>query len=202
MPADVIRPHPGHDAGILTPDLNLARYVDEQVLGRLNGCPLAPTVLSSMAVASSLLLGIMAGHILRLQATSSRKLQYLVLAGLGSLALGWLWSYWFMMVKWLWTSSYALWMAGWSFLLLALFYFLIDVKGWRLWAFPFVVIGSNAILAYVASQVYGGALAGPLVQGLAARLGVAGDLVRALGQFGVLWLILWYLHRHRTFLRV
>jgi predicted acyltransferase len=155
-----------------------------------------------MAVGASLLLGIMAGHILRLETGPARKIQYLVLASVGCLALGWVWSGWFIMIKWLWTSSYALWMAGWSFLLLALFYFLIDVRGYRRWAFPFVVIGSNAILAYVTSQVYGGSLGNPLVAGLAGRVGVGGELVRGLGQFGILWLILWYLYRHRTFLRV
>jgi predicted acyltransferase len=195
-------PIPGHGAGVLTPDVNLARYVDGLILGGLNGFPLAPTILSSMALGATLLLGTMAGHILRLGTDSRRKVQYLVLAGLGSLALGWLWSHWFIMVKWLWTSSYALWMAGWSFLLLAVFYLLIDVMGRRAWAFPFVVIGSNAILAYTTAQVYGHSLGNPLVRGLASRVGVAGDLIRALGEFGVLWIILWYLFRKRTFLRV
>jgi predicted acyltransferase len=195
-------PIPGHGAGVLTPDLNLARYMDDLILGRLNGFPLAPTILSSMALGATLLLGTMAGHILRLSTDSWRKVQYLVLAGLGLLALGWLWSHWFIMVKWLWTSSFALWMAGWSFLLLAVFYALIDVRGYRVWAFPFVVIGCNAILAYTATQIYGGSLGNPLVGGLASRVGVAGDLICALGQFGVLWIILWYLYRKRTFLRV
>ncbi len=195
-------PIPGHGAGILTPELNLARYVDSVVLGRLNGFPLAPTILSSMALGATLLLGTMAGHILRLSTSPWRKCEYLVLAGVGSLALGWLWSYWFIMVKWIWSSSFALWMAGWSFLLLAAFYIIIDIWGYRAWAFPFVVIGANAILAYTVSQVYGGSLSNPIVGGLANQLGVAGDLVRALGRFGLLWVILWYLYRRRTFLRV
>jgi predicted acyltransferase len=106
------------------------------------------------------------------------------------------------MVKWLWTSSFALWMAGWSYLLLATFYVVIDIWGFRRWAFPFVVIGSNAILAYTASSIYGGSLSKPLVGGLATHAGVAKALILSLGQVGVLWLILWYLYRKRTFLRV
>jgi predicted acyltransferase len=195
-------PIPGHPSGILTPDLNLARYIDGIILGKLNGFPLAPTILSSMALGATLLMGTMAGHIMRLNENPWKKVKYLVFAGLGSLALGWLWSHWFIMVKWIWTSSYSLWMAGWSFLLLAVFYVLIDIRKWHSWAFPFVVIGSNAILAYLVTQIYGNTLGQPLFGGLASHVGIAGDLVSALGQFGVLWIILWYLYRKQTFLRV
>jgi predicted acyltransferase len=195
-------PIPGHNSGILTPDLNLARYVDSIILGRLNGFPLAPTILSSMALGATLLMGIMAGHILHLGESSRKKVQYLVLAGLLSLFLGWLWSFWFIMVKWIWTSSYALWMGGWSFLLLAFFYGLIDILKFRKWSFPFVVIGSNAILAYLVVQIYGDSLSNPLFGGMARQAGVAGDIIIALSQFGILWILLWYLYRKHTFLKV
>lgn len=193
---------PGNPAGILPPDINLARYIDGIILGKLNGFPLAPTILSRMALGATLLMGTMAGHIMRLNEQPWKKVKHLFFAGLGSLALGWLWSHWFIMVKWIWTSSYALWMAGRSFLLLAVFYVLIDIRGWKGWAFPFVVIGSNAILAYLVTQIYGNTLGQPLFGGLASHFGIAGDLVSALGQFGVLWIMLWYLYRKETFLRV
>ena len=106
------------------------------------------------------------------------------------------------MVKWLWTSSFALWMAGWSFLLLAVFYALIDIWGFRRWAFPFVVIGANAILAYTVGEIFGASLSSPLVGGLASHAGVAKDLVTALGRLGVLWLGLWYLYRNKTFVHI
>jgi predicted acyltransferase len=195
-------PIPGYGAPGLTAQTNLARYIDGLVLGRLNGFPLAPTVLSGMSLSATMLLGAMAGHVLRLSENPWRKVRYLALAGLGCLILGWAWSYWFLMVKWIWSSSYALWMAGWSFLLLAVFSAVIDIWGFRAWAFPFVVIGSNAILAYALMQVYGDTMGLRLVSGIASHAGVAGDLVRALGVFGVLWIVLWYLHRKRTFLRV
>ena len=69
----------------------------------------------------------------------------------------------------------ALWAAGWSYLLLALFYLLIDVIGFRRWAFPFVVIGMNAITIYVAHAfVPFEKIAESLVGGLAAHLGLGG----------------------------
>jgi len=195
-------PIPGYGSPVLTAKTNLARYIDGLVLGRLNGFPLAPTVLSGLSLSATMLLGVMAGHLLRLPENPWRKVRNLVLAGVGCLVLGWAWSYWFLMAKWIWSSSFALWMAGWSFLLLAAFYAVIDIWGFRAWTFPFVVIGTNAILAYALSQVYGDTIGLRLVSGIASHAGAAGDLVGALGAFGVLWIILWYLHRQRTFLRV
>ena len=195
-------PFPGHAAGTLTAEANLAYYVDSLIVGRYNGFPKAPTILSSMSLAATVLLGVMAGHILRLAGGPWRKALYLGLSGAASLLLGSLWGHWFFMNKWLWTSSFALWMAGWSFLLLAAFYVVIDIWGLRRWAFPFVVIGSNAILAYMVTQVYGRSLSNALVSGLANHVGAAHGVVITLGQLGVLWLILWYLYRNHTFLRV
>ena len=89
-----------------------------------------------------------------------------------------------------------------SYLLLAAFYVAIDIWGFRRLAFPCVVIGSNAILAYMLTNVYGASLSKPLVMGLADHAGAAHDLVLAMGKVGVLWLILWCLYRNRIFLRV
>ena len=57
------------------------------------------------------------------------------------------WSYWFPLVKWLFSSPFVLWACGWSYLLLTLFYPMIDVIGLRRWVVPLVVIGTNAIVA-------------------------------------------------------
>jgi len=96
-----------------------------------------------------------------------------------------------------------LWCGGFSFLLLALFYGVIDVAGIKRWSFFFVVIGGNALLAYVYSHVFGSTLSDVFVANLAAKLPSEplGDLIEGLAQLGLLWLILWYLYRNRTFLR-
>ena len=70
------------------------------------------------------------------------------------LTLGWVWSFWFPVIKPLSTSSFVLSAAGRSFLLLALFYGVLDVLGWRFWAVPLVVLGANALLAYVLSHLF------------------------------------------------
>ena len=103
----------------------------------------------------------------------------LSLLGVGCLAGGWVWAegLGFTIIKHIWTSSMALWAGGWSYLLLALFYLLIDVLGFRRWAFPFVVTGANAILIYVLWDlvVPFGQIANTLVGGLAAHLGRVGS---------------------------
>jgi predicted acyltransferase len=82
-----------------------------------------------------------------------QKAALLALAGLALLALGLAWDKGFPINKRLWTSSFVLYAGGWSVLFLALFYGLIDVLGWKRWAAPFVWIGMNSILIYLASEV-------------------------------------------------
>jgi predicted acyltransferase len=75
------------------------------------------------------------------------------------LALGYLWSYWFPLNKKMWTSSYVLVAAGFSLLLLALLYWAIEQRGWgqkglsKALVWPWLVLGSNAIVAYMISEV-------------------------------------------------
>ncbi|MCC6234999.1 MAG: DUF5009 domain-containing protein, partial [Verrucomicrobiales bacterium] len=77
----------------------------------------------------------------------------LALAGVVLLAAGYAWGLQFPVVKKLWTSSFVLVAGGWSALLLASFYFVIDVKGIRGWAVPFTWIGTNALTIYIVSRL-------------------------------------------------
>ena len=115
------------------------------------------------------------------------------------------WAEWlgFPIIKHIWTSSMTLWAAGWSFLLLALFYLLIDVWGWRRWAFPFVVIGMNAITIYVAYHfVPFRAIAEGIVGGLANHLGRGRPAVIELATVALVWLLLYHMYRQKIFLRI
>jgi predicted acyltransferase len=96
-----------------------------------------------------------------------------------------------------------LWSGGLCLLLLALFYWVIDVKGYRRWAFFFNVIGMNAIVAYIAPDIINfPQLSSTLLGGLARHLGNYGNLLLASGALGILWLGLYYLYRNRTFVRI
>ncbi len=148
-------PVPGVGAGHLEPGANLADYIDLHVLpGRThrgNGDP--EGLLSTVTAVSTALMGLLAGQWLRDGGRKPLSKVYGLFAAAGvSLALGAAWAPWFPINKNLWTSSFVLWAGGWSLLLLALFYLIIDVWGWRRWAFPFVVIGLNPLTIYLADR--------------------------------------------------
>jgi len=217
----MVIPVPGYEAGILEPRLNLARYIDQAILGRFVDGTTYTWILSGMGFAATVMLGVFSGQLLRSRQHPWLKVLYLVLIGLGCLGLGWLWSPWFPIIKHIWSSSMVLWAGGWSFLLLALFYAVIDVIGLKWLAYPFVVIGANAIAVYMVTRLVDfHHVSDPFVAGLARHLdsfrGVlyrvaagqtlhevgCGEAFRDVAAFAVIWLILLYMYRKRTFVRI
>lgn len=201
----VLVPAPGCQAGDLSMQGCLSSWVDQQLIpgslyykyGDNEG------VLSTIPAICTVLLGALAGQWLRSNNTGTRKAGGLALAGVASLIVGYLWGLAFPIIKILWTSSYVLYAGGWSLLLLALFYWVIDVKGYRRWAFPFVVIGMNAITIYFLDGfVDFRRIAEFFLGGVARFAGVYQPLVLPLGAFLAGWLLLWFLYRHRVFFKV
>ncbi len=196
-------PVPGHDAGAYGPDDNLAIWVDRTVLGHFQDGTHYAWILGSLGFGATVLIGVLAGHLLRSGQAPARKLTLLIASGLGCLAAGWAWSFAMPIIKHLWTSSMALWAGGWSLLLLALFYALIDIVGWRRWCFPFVVIGANAIVAYMVQPLFDlDHLGRHLFGGLCRQFGAAENFALALLIFAMLWGGLWWLYRRRLFIRI
>jgi predicted acyltransferase len=198
-------PAPSYGAGLLQPDANFALTVDTIVLGRFRDGTPYTWVLSGLTFTATVMLGAISGHVLRSSLAPRAKLATLVMLGLGSLAAGWVWSEWlgFPIIKHIWTSSMVMWAAGWSFLLLALFYLLVDMCDYRRWAFPFVVIGMNAITIYVLYfLVPFGEVADRLVGGVARHIGSGGPFVVALATVSLVWLSVYHLYRQRIFVRI
>ncbi len=202
-------PFGGYPAGTLLRNANFARYIDEKVLDVWRRDHDFTWVVSSLGFAASVLLGSFAGRILGGRFSLARKLLWLSSLGIGCLAAGWLWSYWLPLNRHLWTSSMVLWAGGWGFLLVAVLHVVVDVAKIRKWAFPFVVIGANALVAYVLDPFVDKAtdfLASSLLHAPTTRFGDPSGsyyvtLLSAILEIGVLWLILWYLYRKRTLLR-
>jgi len=143
---------PGYHMGDLTMQGNFASYIDRSVIpGRLYlGIHDPEGLMSTIPAISTGLLGILAGQLLRHSPLSpGAKAGRLAVAGVISLALAMLWNTVFPINKNLWTSSFVLNVGGISLLLLALFYYIIDVRGYKKWAFFFTVIGMNSILIYL-----------------------------------------------------
>ena len=150
-------PVPGYGAGVLTPEGNLGAYVDRLFLpGKLHRIVYDPEgILSTIPAVATALLGVLTGQFLRLKSekwTLPKKGIMLALAGVLCLMIGLLWNMVFPINKNMWTSSFVLFAGGWSLLLLSLFYFIIEVADLKKWALPFIWIGTNSILIYMAAH--------------------------------------------------
>jgi predicted acyltransferase len=199
-------PVPGVGAGVFTPKGNLPAYVDHLVLGHLHygqNAPLNTWLLSYLGFGASVLLGVLAGQILISNRSPRSKIYRLLLAGALSLAGGLVWSLWFPIIKLMWTSSYVLIAGGLSFMALALFYWLIDVLGYKKRAFGFIVIGMNSIAVYFATEAFDFRHVGNVFVGnLLPRLGRWDSLVEETAAFAVIWLILHWMFRKAEFIRI
>jgi predicted acyltransferase len=175
--------------------------------------------LSTIPALSTTLCGLLAGLWLHSDAQPSRKACGLILGGAAGIAVGFVWDTVFPINKNIWTSSYAVFTAGAASVLLGLCYWVIDVRGWRGWTKPFVILGTNAIVLYVVSGVLADTLgiiqvagpeASPISLGryvyLAYFVPLASpknaSLLYAVANLVVLFGLLAWLYRRRIFLRV
>lgn len=142
---------PGFGADNLTLEGNFAAYVDRLIFSpaHLYGKFYDPEgLLSTLPAIATALLGNLTGYWLRSPYKARKKLEGLWVSGFILLILGWYWGIWFPINKTLWTSSYVLWTGGWALLILAVCYWLIDIKGWKTWSKPFEIFGANALAVY------------------------------------------------------
>lgn len=204
-------PVPGFGAGDFARGHNLANWIDAHYLpGKIWYGDYDPEgLLSTLPAIASCLLGLFAALVLRdANRWPPQKLRLLVLGGLALLALGWLWHRQFPVNKRLWTSSFVLVSGGWSVLLLAAFYYAIDLRGWRRWAEPFVWVGSNALTIYVISHLvdFGNLSARFLGGEIAATLDAAwhglGAVVLALSGITLCVLVCRFLYLRKIFIRL
>ena len=195
-------PVPGVGAGVLTPKGNLPTYVDQLILGHLHYGE-NTWFLSYLGFGASVLLGVLAGQVLMSDRSPRSKLSRLLILGASSLVGGLVWSLWFPVIKLMWTSSYVLISGGLSFMVLALFFWIIDVLGYKKWAFGFVVIGMNSIAVYLATEVFDFRDVGNIFVGhLLPRVGRLDSLLEATAAFAVVWLILYWMYRKKEFIRI
>ena len=216
---------PGHVAGDLTPEGNLSGYVDRVLLGTRHLWQATRVydpegILSTLPATATTLLGVLAGHWLRAGQASARSQARIVgglaLGGLAAAALGWVWGFSFPVNKPLWTSSYALLMAGLAALALAACHWAIEVRGRRGWAGPFAVLGVHALTLFFLSSMTAKLLfivrvgaGGPRLQTWLFEHAFApwaapvnASLAYALGYVLLWWALMWALDRSGLRLRV
>jgi len=158
---------------------------------------------------ATMIFGLLAGELLRSDRSQMTKVKWMVGAGLGMLAVGWTLDALGICpsVKRIWTPSWAIFSSGWTFLALAAFYYVIDMKGWKAWAFPCVVVGMNSIAMYVMAQ-----LCKPFISG-SVKIHAGSNIFESFGksyapivEFSVFLLIIWavtyWMYQRKLFLKI
>jgi len=199
-------PAPGYIAGDLSFEGNIVGWVDRTILpGRLvDGVYDELGILTQFPALCITVFGSIAGDILRRADSGTRKALMLAFIGMAAAAIGLLWNQHFPINKKLWSSSFIMLTSGLAFLMLSLFYWIIDVKGYRKWTFFFEVIGLNSLTIYFAWRFIGfKQTASELFSGIYHPLPEEWDAVfDALGGALLVWLLLYILYKKKIFIRI
>ena len=218
--AMTLLPVPGHGFGNLTPEGNLASWLDRALLpGRVWNSVFDPEgLVATLPAIATALLGVVTGYWIRSGRDRSEIAAGMFTAGWGLIFAGLAWDGWFPINKNLWTSSYVLLTAGAALQALGCCYWLIDVRGYRAWAKPAIVFGLNPIALYVLSSLVaramykiqlpgrpeGDTVNSVIWQGLFSgwQNPMAASLVYALTYLAIWWLLMAWLYRKRIFFKV
>lgn len=213
---------PGRDIPFMDPDRNLAAWLDRRLfMGHLYNVTRDPEgILHTIPAIGTTLSGVLAGHWLRSTKSQAAKAWGMFLVGIVGLCAGMLWNRSFPINKNLWTSSFVLFTTGFALVFLALLYWILEIRQWRgTWTMPILVLGMNAIAAFVADAVvYGPGYSfnakGPNGTSMpwheaaqayleSFRLSTpAASLVYSLAALAFCWMLLWLLWRKRVFIKL
>ena len=198
---------PGFPHGDLTMEGNFASYIDRLVLpGRLYlGIHDPEGLMGNIPATATGLLGILTGQLLKNSPyTKQRKAALMAGVGAMSIIIALIWNLDFPINKNLWTSSFVLMVGGISLLLLSLFYYIIDILGYKKWAFFFKVIGMNSILIYMSGRFINWEYSTNAFLGWVGQL--IGDpynaVAMAICYVMVKWVFLYFMYKKKIFLRV
>jgi len=189
---------------------NLVGYIDRTLIPNhiyRKGLYDPEGLLSLMPAIVTAMLGMFTGEFVRIgddKVSGGKKSLYMAIAAVVMLALGLLWSLVFPINKALWSSSFVLVVGAYSLGLFALFFYIIDVKGWKGWTKFFEVVGLNSITIYMAQRIISfGGINNFFLGGLAGLCPEpVGKLILDVGYFMVSWLFLWFLYKKKVFLKV
>jgi len=215
-------PVPGYGAGRLDVEGNFAHYVDRMVLGSHNYIWTKTWdpegIVSTLPAIATCLLGVIAGHILAANRSIGERAARMLGLGIGLTMAGLLCNHWLPINKKLWTDSFTLFMAGLDFIMFAGFLWLVDGRGWKRAVKPLVIMGSNAIVIYLASEFLDEALGWIRWSTAAGEISLRGwiyahvfaglggpynaSLIYAIAYVLVLYLFAWFLYRRGWFVRV
>ncbi len=200
-------PVAGHGAGTFESATTINAWLDQLLIpGRLHGKVFDPEgVLCIVSAITITLMGALAGYLLRRPGkASAKKALYIALAGVGAIAIAQLLSPYYPIIKKMWTVTYVLKAGGVSALMLALFYYVIDVKGSKNWTLFFRVFGMNSITIYMGSRIIDfGDISRFFLNWTSVHINEQwGALFISIGVLVIEWALLYYLYKKKIFLRV
>ena len=184
---------------------NVAYIFDRQVLGMFHDGQDYTWIISSLNFGATTMLGVFTGYILQSQKSQAVKFRNLVVFGTALIAAGLIIDQWHPIIKKIWTSSFVLYSGGISVLMLAAFYLAIDICKLRLGTKWMIIIGSNAIFAYVAWHLFEPAftsVSSVFVDGMKRFIGNWYQTVLYFGSFMVLFLILKFMYNRKMFIKI
>ncbi|MGI8770887.1 MAG: acyltransferase family protein [Acidobacteriaceae bacterium] len=219
---------PTHNIPLLDSDRNLTAWLDRQLFSpsHLYEQTRDPEgLLSTLPALATTLLGLLTGEWLRTSHTLAEKARGIAIAGLSGVLLGGLWNFSFPINKKLWTSSFVLFAAGWGLLLLAAFIWIVDLRSGKARSpgtarlprsfTALLVFGTNAITAYVFSELLASAIANiHLRPGVNLQQWFYGSILSAvpnpafasllysLAFVAVCWLATYALYRREIFIKI
>src|SRR5262249_50753548 len=145
---------PGTEGPFLSKTTNIGAVIDTFVFGRMN--PGYWTNINFITSTATTLFGVWTGQLLQSRKTDREKMRIILVAAVASLALGWIIHSWNPIIKRICTSSFTLYSTGWVLLMLLAFFWVVEVKGYRKWTFPLIVVGANSIFIYSLEEVLRG----------------------------------------------
>lgn len=162
-------------------------------------------LLSAVPAVVTAMLGMFTGELIRNEKfTGERKTVMMIIGGVVLAVVAWLGNYFVPINKMLWSSTFVCAVGAYSLLMMALFYYLIDVKGWQKWTLVFRVVGMNSITIYLAQKIisfssinkfFFGGLAGLFSEQV-------GEVILDAGFVLVCWLFLYFLYKQKIFLKI
>jgi predicted acyltransferase len=196
-------PVPRVGNAILEPQQNLPLYIDKLLLGSHQDGTNYSWILTSLGFAATVMTGVFASYILQSGISGLGKLKTLFVTGLALVAAGLLLNPVQLIIKHVWTTAFTLFSSGLCFLLLALFYLIIDYWKYQRWAMFFIVVGSNSILAYMIGDLHCfSEVAGVFLSGTKRLLGDWYPFVLSIGSYAVFWLLFYFLYKKKIFIKV
>jgi len=193
---------PGTEGPFLSKTTNIGAVIDTWVFGHPNPDDWATINFITSTVTT--LFGVWTGQLLRSPRSHGQKMRMIAISAVFCLAAGWIIHPWNPIVKRICTTSFTLYSAGWVLLMLLAFYWVVEVKGYRGWTFPLVVIGANSIFIYSVANVLRGSLqrAIGVFTWNFVWLGDFAPVAQACAVLLVMWSLCYWLYRRKIFFKL